>query len=223
MAVRRLVFAVALAGLTMAKPIKVKPTPTFCPIICIDAISDCGVPYGGCYDPCVDPAPTPLPCDVVNSTSTSQTPVVVSPVPATPTSENPFAVTPGSQNSTSVTPASSGTPASPTPVIVVSPVPATTTGENPSSATPASETPVSEDPEDEEGPEDEEDPEDEETPDDSETPDSESPIAQDPIPAGSAAEGAETTDLADVSMEIGSSPENPLPWIPDENEDSWWW
>lgn len=47
MAVRRMVFAVALAGLAMAKPIKIKPTPTFCPIICIDAISDCGVPYGG--------------------------------------------------------------------------------------------------------------------------------------------------------------------------------
>ncbi|KAL6822910.1 hypothetical protein J3E69DRAFT_338221 [Trichoderma sp. SZMC 28015] len=236
MSVRRMVFAVALAGLAMAKPIKIKPTPTFCPIICIDAISDCGIPYGGCYDPCVDPAPTPLPCDVVNSTSqtpvvvspvpatttgenpilitpavdnsTSVTPVVVSPVPATPTSENPFAVTPGSENSTSVTPASSGTPTSPTPVIVVSPVPATTTGESPSSVTPASQTPASETPEDSENPE------------DSEDPDSESPIAEDPIPA---AEGAESTDLADVSMEIGSSPENPLPWIPDENEDSWWW
>lgn len=48
MAVRRMVFAVALAGLAMAKPIKpIKPPGTFCPIICIDAISDCGVPYGG--------------------------------------------------------------------------------------------------------------------------------------------------------------------------------
>ncbi|KKP04800.1 hypothetical protein THAR02_03058 [Trichoderma harzianum] len=169
MAVRRMVFAAALAGLAMANPIKpIKPTGTFCGIICISAISDCGVPYGGCYDPCVDPAPTPLPCDVEG------------PVPESP--------------------------------VVVSPVPATTTSENPSSVTPASDTP-----EDEETPEDSEDPEDEETPD------SESPIAEDPVPAGPTAEGAEVTDLADVQMEIGSTPENPLPWIPDENEDSWWW
>ncbi|PNP47122.1 hypothetical protein THARTR1_10627 [Trichoderma harzianum] len=91
----------------------------------------------------------------------------------------------------------------------------TPTVESPSSVTPASETPDSETP-DSEAP-------DSETPDseapDSETPDSESPISGDPIPAEPV---TEVEDVPQVGMELGSTPENPLPWIPDENDDIWW-
>ncbi|QPH18851.1 hypothetical protein C2857_003953 [Epichloe festucae Fl1] len=36
-----------------------------CEMRCINAISPCGVPYGGCFNPCTEAAPVPPPCDGV--------------------------------------------------------------------------------------------------------------------------------------------------------------
>ncbi|KAI1494074.1 hypothetical protein F5X96DRAFT_666145 [Biscogniauxia mediterranea] len=38
------------------------PQEEECGVICVDAINDCGVQYGGCYDPCTDPKPVAPPC-----------------------------------------------------------------------------------------------------------------------------------------------------------------
>ncbi|KIL95342.1 hypothetical protein FAVG1_00078 [Fusarium avenaceum] len=50
----------ALTGLVAAVPYS---TPCASQDICIDAINDCGVMYGGCYDICSpELSPTPPPC-----------------------------------------------------------------------------------------------------------------------------------------------------------------
>ncbi|KAM0222310.1 hypothetical protein ACHAPQ_000766 [Fusarium lateritium] len=55
-----IITAAALTGLVTAVPYS---TPCALQDICIDAINDCGVMYGGCYDICSpELSPTPPPC-----------------------------------------------------------------------------------------------------------------------------------------------------------------
>ncbi|KAI1640672.1 hypothetical protein F4809DRAFT_400825 [Biscogniauxia mediterranea] len=53
----RAVSILALVALGAAYPQKQE-----CGMICVDAINDCGVRYGGFYDPCTDPKPVAPPC-----------------------------------------------------------------------------------------------------------------------------------------------------------------
>ncbi|KAF4965221.1 hypothetical protein FSARC_6940 [Fusarium sarcochroum] len=51
---------VTLTGLVAASP---RSTTTQCATLCIDAINDCGIPYGDCYAVCSpELSPTPPPC-----------------------------------------------------------------------------------------------------------------------------------------------------------------
>ncbi|KAL7947403.1 hypothetical protein V8C42DRAFT_317690 [Trichoderma barbatum] len=61
MVTKRIVLVAGLIG-GAAALVAIKPTKPICGIICIDGKSECGVGFGGCYDPCLEPAPTPPPC-----------------------------------------------------------------------------------------------------------------------------------------------------------------
>ncbi|KAF5678062.1 hypothetical protein FHETE_1384 [Fusarium heterosporum] len=60
MVLKTVISAVTLTAFVAAKPYS---TPCASQGICIDAINDCGVQYGGCYDICSpELSPIPPPC-----------------------------------------------------------------------------------------------------------------------------------------------------------------
>ncbi|KAJ6444835.1 PQ loop repeat family protein [Purpureocillium lavendulum] len=67
----------ALAGIASAVP---RPAATTCQdmSICIDGMSECDVPWGGCYNPCSQPAPTPAPCP---ASSSDKSTITAAPIP----------------------------------------------------------------------------------------------------------------------------------------------
>ncbi|KAI0009447.1 hypothetical protein F4779DRAFT_582313 [Xylariaceae sp. FL0662B] len=68
----RFLFALGLVAVVAAHP----AAEANCPTLCIDAINDCGKPYGGCYPVCSPRLkPTPPPCTAsTTSSTTSSTP-----------------------------------------------------------------------------------------------------------------------------------------------------
>ncbi|KAI0007366.1 hypothetical protein F4779DRAFT_592562 [Xylariaceae sp. FL0662B] len=69
------IFVLALAATAAARPAE---EVVACPHTkCVDALNDCGVKYGGCFDECAGRPPSPPPCEVtprpVSATSVSTT------------------------------------------------------------------------------------------------------------------------------------------------------
>ncbi|KAI7770207.1 hypothetical protein LZL87_002578 [Fusarium oxysporum] len=59
---KAIINASAIAGLAAAVPFSTNTTSA-CPTLCVDAINDCGVMYGGCYPICSPELyPTSPPC-----------------------------------------------------------------------------------------------------------------------------------------------------------------
>ncbi|KAI0599272.1 hypothetical protein F4775DRAFT_591716 [Biscogniauxia sp. FL1348] len=52
------------------------PQGQVCGVICVDAINDCGIQYGGCYDPCTDPKPVAPPCPSSSSSAPADCPTI---------------------------------------------------------------------------------------------------------------------------------------------------
>ncbi|KAL7934538.1 hypothetical protein V8C35DRAFT_301197 [Trichoderma chlorosporum] len=244
MAMKRVLLAAALAegvaALMTAKPINLKPTSTICRIVCVDGENECGQKYGGCYDPCFEPAPTPPPCTLPYFRTWFPTPVPT--LPPTPgevfncssviicidgvnSCGIPFgACIPACKPWNIVTPSCpldditalpldpvSLNPATATPIIEpslvtpiteplilgsptpVSPSPVTPTVETPTPETPSLGTP--------------------------ETPVLATPASGTPTPGAPIAQGpvAEAVGVAE-----GSTPEFPVPWIPEAGGIIWW-
>ncbi|EXM31321.1 hypothetical protein RAB80_012371 [Fusarium oxysporum f. sp. vasinfectum] len=67
---KAIINASAIAGLAVAVPFSTNTTSA-CPTLCVDAINDCGVMYGGCYPICSPELyPTPPPCTPTTPTTT---------------------------------------------------------------------------------------------------------------------------------------------------------